>query len=144
MNNAIDVAKYVINKCIDMENPISNLKLQKILYYLQGNFLAKFSEPAFDEEVIAWKHGPVIPEVYFEFNSYGSFDITEKYNNTIDFTDEEKNMINDVIEKKCKLGPWKLVSDTHNEKPWKENYKEGKNIVIPKTDIEEFFKKLEN
>lgn len=53
--NVIDIAKYVINKSIEMEAPpISNLKLQKILYFIQGEFLSVLRKPAFLEEIQAW------------------------------------------------------------------------------------------
>lgn len=35
---AIDIAKNIINKCTIDKHPISNLQLQKILYYIQKDF----------------------------------------------------------------------------------------------------------
>ena len=42
---------------------VSNLKLQKLLYYVQGFHLAVFGEPLFEEEIEAWMYGPVVPSV---------------------------------------------------------------------------------
>ncbi|MEA5009950.1 Panacea domain-containing protein [Clostridium tyrobutyricum] len=142
--SAIDIAKYVINYAIDINRPISNLKLQKILYYIQGNFLSELGYPAFEEEIIAWKHGPVVPEVYFEFNSYSAYNITDKYVIDDKFTPEkcELEILNNVIKDKSNKDPWELVNDTHNETPWKEYYEQGKNIMIPKEKIKEFFESL--
>lgn len=51
---------------------ISNLKLQKLLYYAQGSYLALTNEPLFNENILAWKHGPVVNEVYQVYKKYGS------------------------------------------------------------------------
>ena len=69
MYKAIDIAKYIINKSIDFNRPISNLQLQKILYYVQGEYI-KVTKGCklFDEDLEAWAYGPVVPEVYYEFN----------------------------------------------------------------------------
>ena len=33
-HEAMDVANYIVNYCIDSGHPVSNLKLQKLLYYV--------------------------------------------------------------------------------------------------------------
>ena len=43
--NAIDLARYIISKCSKEQCPISNLQLQKILYYIQVEWLSKNNEP---------------------------------------------------------------------------------------------------
>lgn len=48
MTTAIKLARYIINKCAEDEHPITNLQLQKILYYVQREYLRKHNEPAFD------------------------------------------------------------------------------------------------
>jgi uncharacterized phage-associated protein len=56
----------------DDDGDITNLKLQKLLYYAQGHWLASHSgEPLFAERIKAWAHGPVIPQVYHDFKEYG-------------------------------------------------------------------------
>jgi uncharacterized phage-associated protein len=48
--------------CGTDQHPISNLQLQKILYYIQKTFLEN-GMVAFDDEIEAWKFGPVVPAV---------------------------------------------------------------------------------
>ena len=55
--------------------PISNLQLQKILYYLQVYFIQHEGIPLFEDEIEAWQFGPVIPEVYYEYCGFGGFEI---------------------------------------------------------------------
>ena len=70
---ARDVADYLIAS-VDAESGdnISNLKLQKLLYYAQGFSLALNGEPLFDEPLVAWAHGPVVTDLYHAFKQYGS------------------------------------------------------------------------
>lgn len=68
---ATPTAQYVAECLISLShakrNPVSNLKLQKLLYYSQAWHLALYKHPLFDEEVEAWVHGPVVPEVFRRF-----------------------------------------------------------------------------
>ena len=48
MYNAIDLSKYIVSKCVTDGHPISNLQLQKILYYIQKDFLQR-DEVAFSD-----------------------------------------------------------------------------------------------
>lgn len=142
MNSAIDVAKYVINKCNKIKNPISNLQLQKILYYIQGNFLAKFDRKLFDEDIEAWKYGPVVKDVYYEFNKYSSCLIRDTSSPNAKFIEsEEENIdfIDKIIESKSKLSAWQLVEKTHEEAPWNETYNEDDHKVINSELIKDFF-----
>lgn len=63
MYRAEDVAAYIINKQVDDGYPISNLKLQKILYFVQAEFLVSKDEPCFDDVIEAWDFGPVVESV---------------------------------------------------------------------------------
>ena len=67
MYSAVDVARYIIWYCKRQGYSISNLKLQKILYFVQAEFLVNTGKPCFSEEIEAWDFGPVVPEVYHEF-----------------------------------------------------------------------------
>ncbi|MCI8513016.1 MAG: DUF4065 domain-containing protein [Lachnospiraceae bacterium] len=57
---------------------IANLKLQKLLYYAQGCFLAVAGAPLFLEDILAWQHGPVVEPVYYQYKGYGSGGIFQK------------------------------------------------------------------
>ena len=64
------VAARLVNFSHEHGSPVSNLKLQKLLYYAQAWHLAFFGAPLFDEDFEAWVHGPVVPRV---FRCYRSF-----------------------------------------------------------------------
>lgn len=52
-------------------DPITHLKLQKLLYYAQGTHLAISGVPLFDENILAWEHGSVVREVYDKYHEKG-------------------------------------------------------------------------
>ena len=135
MYNAIEVACYIINYCNDKGIEISNLKLQKILYYVQAASLVEIGKKCFSDPIIAWQYGPVITTVYHRFNLYGGDSIPrqetfkkisfDKDKMTIELTDSEgltpnfKSIIYKVIEAyKDVRNPFYLVRKTHNEQPW--------------------------
>ena len=68
MKMAVSTAKAVADAFlhISTENRsgITNLKLQKLIYYAQAWFLALHDEALFDDPIEAWVHGPVVPEVF--------------------------------------------------------------------------------
>ncbi len=120
---ALEIAKYIIDKCTKDNCPISNLQLQKILYYIQREFLQQ-GEIAFPEEIEAWQFGPVVPEVYRQYCGFGALPIRMRYMVRIELDDIR--MINPIIEKKRILNPWDMVSYTHSSgKAWDLIYRDG-------------------
>src|SRR5690606_17024633 len=73
MSSCFAVANYFLSQSnADAGDLISNLKLQKLVYYAQGFSLALLDEPLFEDEIEAWMHGPVVPALYREFKTHGS------------------------------------------------------------------------
>lgn len=123
MYSALNMAKYIIDKCTRDKYPISNLQLQKILYYIQREFLQQGSM-AFSENIEAWQFGPVVPEVYKQYCGFGALPIRMRY--VVAVQPNDKTIINPIIEKKRILNPWDMVSDTHSSgKAWDLIYRGG-------------------
>jgi uncharacterized phage-associated protein len=120
-HRASDIAKIIL-RLVDPEygDIISNLKLQKLLYYMQGFHLAMFNEPLFNEEVVAWTYGPVVREVYQEYKKYGTGAIPQPENDfELNLTDKQRDLIIDVFNVYGQLSALKLMNLTHEELPWK-------------------------
>lgn len=136
--SAIDVAQYLIRKCTLDGVPISNLQLQKILYYVQVYFLKKENRALFEDDIEAWALGPVVRDVYTRYCGYGSAEIYETDDPSIEFTEKEMEIMDSIVEEKRSIKTWDLVNATHElGKPWDIVYKNGignKN-VIPKAVI---------
>ena len=81
---AQDLAKYIINERIRLNNPITNVNLQYILYYVQAFCLAMRNPTrAFCEEIIATPLGPIVMQVYNEYIYFGNDAIEkEQFENT--------------------------------------------------------------
>ncbi len=69
--SAAQVAAAFVELVNEHGDFVSNLKLQKLLYYSQGWNLAYHGEPLFPERLEAWVHGPACPAVYHEFKRFG-------------------------------------------------------------------------
>ena len=131
---AVEVAKYILNLINeDYGETISNLKLQKILYYIQGYFLAYFDKPLFEDKIVAWAYGPVVPSVYNEYKKYGNnslpvHEITqEEYHMFINnLSKNELGLIQQVFETYIDYSAYNLVNMTHSETPWNSALIDGK------------------
>lgn len=132
MYAALEISKYIIDKCTKEKCPISNLQLQKILYYIQKDFL-QHELIAFSEEIEAWQFGPVVPIVYRQYCGFGAMPIRMNYDVVIEANYVKK--INPIVEQKRLLNPWDMVSDTHGAgKAWDLIYNNGlgDHQVIPR------------
>src|SRR5947209_10944283 len=64
----MSVAKELVRLSFagDEKDPLTNLRLQKLLYYAQAWSLVLRESELFPEEIEAWRWGPVVPVVYGE------------------------------------------------------------------------------
>lgn len=133
-----EIAKKIIAKT-DTEHgdTISNLKLQKMLYYMQGFHLAFFGTPLFEEEIKAWQYGPVVPSVYEEYKRYESKAIDLPEGPVIELTEEEEAVFDNVYDEYNQFSAVALMKMTHEESPWRST---EISQVIDKEKIKQFFK----
>ncbi|MDT2861306.1 Panacea domain-containing protein [Lactococcus lactis] len=78
--SALDIAKFLLSV-----KPMSNLKLQKMVYLVYADYLVKTGKPLFDEKILAYKFGPVVKEVYDEYKPHGREEIVEDDSEEIKF-----------------------------------------------------------
>lgn len=119
----------------EVGDSITNLKLQKLLYYAQGFYLAIHNKPLFEEDILAWEHGPVVSRVYHVFSKYGSNAIPVP-DLEVKLTKKEKKLIIGVWNVYGQFSAWKLRDMTHSERPWKET---SRNQVISHELLKSFF-----
>ena len=141
---ALDIAKWFLyynNRVIMTESDadyISNLKLQKLLYYAQGCFLAVKDILLFNEPLLAWEHGPVVNEVYQEYKKYGASGIPFEEDYTKNISDDDEKLLKEVYRVFGKYSAWGLREMTRNEIPWK---KTARNAAISLESIKNYFKR---
>lgn len=117
---ALQLAHYVLQYTTKKNIRITHLQLQKVLYYIQGYHLQRFGVPLFDDKIEAWQYGPVVSSVYRKYFVQGSLPLRSEGDVALDVTQEQKVLIDAVIEKKARLRAAQLVSATHAEDPWKD------------------------
>lgn len=161
MNNVLDVCRYIINYSNKRKYGISNLKLQKVLYFVQAFFLMnkKNNEPCFAEPIEAWEFGPVVPVAYREYKRFGSTDIpiiesyieVDLFNlwdlSIINFDEEhipkeDRILIENVVDQLSDFSSTDLVKITQNQNLWIESYSEGFNNEIKVQSMINYFSKI--
>lgn len=136
MYRAMQIANYIVHLASKKGMDVTNLQIQKILYYLQAKTLVYNGRPLFKENIEKWRLGPVIPEVYHEYKLYGSQPIDEISTEMI-FDDETFNVefvefdendidaetrddISGAIITLLGKDAFELVDLTHEHTPWKQ------------------------
>lgn len=137
---------YTISEVADEFLAIDSMtpkKLQKLCYYAQGLYGAITEQRLFEEEIEAWIHGPVAPELYYKYKPYGYNNIPKR-ERTSD-NKELTEIVEQIYRIYGKLDGNQLEALTHSETPWKkaregiEPY-EPSNNVISFDEMVKFFK----
>jgi uncharacterized phage-associated protein len=83
------IANEFIKLAKESNRPISPMKLQKLVYFAHGWYLALAGNPLINEPIQAWKFGPVIPSLYHSLKAYGNSPITGHVRNEAETLFEE-------------------------------------------------------
>lgn len=110
-----DVTAYILSK----QNPLSAMKLQKLVYYSQAWSLVWDDRPLFPEPIEAWANGPVVPALY-ELHR-GQFSLVDwPYGNVTKLDETARETIDAVLEFYGPLDAQTLSDLTHREPPWRD------------------------
>jgi uncharacterized phage-associated protein len=141
-----------ISYIFEKTGEITPLALQKILYYIQGIFMVNYGRPLFSEECQAWVHGPVYEKVYDMFKGFKYNPIEDKrfviFRDRFQMlTDEEKKVIDMVLNSFGMYSGKTLERITHKEAPWADAYDDDNvcgytNEPITKDAIRDYFKSV--
>lgn len=145
-----DVANFFL-KIVDRDagSTITPLKLQKILYYAQGYYLAYNNKELFPEDFEAWAHGPANEGIYNKYKKYGFDSIPCPVDEEINISDDVCGFLSDIWQTFGIYDGKFLEEQTHKEAPWI-NARKGCAIgerchnIITKESMEEFFKTVIN
>ncbi|MCR4696365.1 MAG: DUF4065 domain-containing protein [Lachnospiraceae bacterium] len=138
-----------ISYIFEKTGEITPLALQKILYYTQGIFMVNYGRPLFREECQAWVHGPVYEEVYDMFKGFKYNPIEDKrfviFRDRFQMlTDEEKKVIDMVLNSFGMYSGKTLEKIAHKEAPWVDAFDDNNvcgytNQPITKEAIRDYF-----
>lgn len=143
MARAQDVARFFIDLGVHQNNSdrgdlVTNLRLQKLLYFAQGWHLARFGIPLFDSPIEAWQFGPVVPEIYHQYKDRGSMGIrcNDVFSPDV-FAESEYELLLDVAREYDDLSTNALVDLSHAPNaPWSRT---ERSCVIPQNEIQAYF-----
>lgn len=128
MSRAMDVACFFIEASLnDYDDPATNIRIQKLLYFAQGWSLVKLGKPLFSEKIEAWEFGPVVKNVYKNLQTHGAGSIMNSGDFKLSkFKKEEINLLLDVFMKYRNDSTSRLASITHEYgSPWYKAYHGG-------------------
>jgi uncharacterized phage-associated protein len=140
---AFDIATYFLWLTNDTGSFMSNLKLQKLVYYAQAWHLALYDRPLFEEDFQAWVHGPVIPELFNKYKHFSWQPILEDAK--IDLPTDIIAHLKEVADEYFRCDAYELSQMVHAETPWQQA-REGlmpdqpSTNIIQKTWMQEYYK----
>lgn len=134
-------ASVVADELLRLSRPdegevLSNLKINKLLYYVQAWALALFDRPMFNDAILAYRHGPVVPSIYKKFKNEMAIPVPSETATSL--TESQRRLIHTVYGYYGKFSAWKLCDMTHGEAPWIET---TQSATIDHKRIKTFFKR---
>lgn len=148
MSQALSVAKKLVRLSLSgiEPDPLTNLRLQKLLYYAQAWSLIVRASELFPDDLEAWRHGPVVPTVYRALpDCQGANQIApDAFSEVPDLEEEEAEFVERVWEAYNEFSALRLSRMTHDEMPWRKAWGNRPldstgNDPISMSDLEEFF-----
>jgi len=129
--SAAAVANFFIQKSLDLKIPVSNMHLQKMVFFAHAAYYKSVEEPLIEEAVVAWQHGPVIESLYYDLKQYGNAQVDDlivsvepskgfqtfpfKFFTPVvpDNSVETTNFLNEVWNKLSTVDTWRLRMASH-------------------------------
>ncbi|WP_013322367.1 Panacea domain-containing protein [Gloeothece verrucosa] len=143
MPSCYKIAQFFIRYAHEAGSLLTNLKLQKLVYYAQAWHLAIHGSPLFEEDFEAWVHGPVIPELYQKYKQYKWNPISEDVDKPV-LSEELEEFLEEVIDVYFSYDAYELERMTHCEAPWIEArgaipIDEPSNAIITKESMKTYY-----
>lgn len=159
MYSSITVANHILRESWKRDIAISPMKLLKLVYIAHGWHLGLRGEKLIYDPVCAWPYGPVIPNLYFNINEYGSNPITSIITTGLGSSQDQElsksviEFLDPILNHYNKFSAFDLSALTHQkDSPWDQvvqnaSKKElkSRSLPIPTQVIRNYYKsKLES
>jgi uncharacterized phage-associated protein len=144
--SAFDIANYFLWKAQeDDQELLSNMKLQKLVYYAQGLHLSLNGTPLFKERIEAWTYGPVVVSLYHDYKIHGQRGIPPLGDfNPLTIDEDTREFLDEIFETLGQFSAVRLMEITHDDQCWKDAKEAGDagddNMITPES-MEECLKK---
>ncbi len=142
-----DAADFLLCECRERGEVLTNLKLQKLLYYAQAWYLVLQNKPLFTEDFQAWVHGPALPSQYQRFKKFEWRPILEEKIISPQLSDDIRSQLTEIVDVFGVETASALELMTHNERPWIEARKgmaadQLSKEIISKESMRSFYQSL--
>lgn len=147
---AITMADHLADKIIRyFDDFVGTVKLQKLLYYANGWSLGKFDRPIYRDRIEAWKHGPVVVDIYRKHARMSHVSPEWSQGDARFLTREDIYIADAVLDEYGGLSDWALRDRTHMEAPWRDawaaaRYGEVRGQEVPLDSIRSYFREQLN
>ena len=142
MASAYEIANYLVYLMSDVCDDLTNMKINKLLYYAQGHSMKKYGRVMFDDRIEAWDHGPIVYDVYTHYKDYGDRPISEWNKEMLGAVSaEDQECLMDVARTYSRYTAAALRNMTHVPNgPWDKAYEPGNlRTEIPVQLIKDYF-----
>lgn len=135
------IVDYLLCECRERGEMLTNLKLQKLLFYAQAWHLALKEQELFAEDFQAWVHGPVLVSQYHKFKDFKWKPIDVELERP-DLGEELNSFLDEIVDVFGSENAVALEIMTHREPPWREArgdlapHEPGNNYISKKTMAE--------
>lgn len=133
------ISSYFITRSSELnENDLTNLKLQKLLFYAQAESLKNKGTTLFNDPIEAWSYGPVVKSVYHWLKGCGAYPITtfDIETDISSLSEKDKGYLSEIWENYSKYSAIYHVKKTHADgSPWHKAFDGQLNSVIPTESI---------
>lgn len=128
------------------DEPISNLRLQNLVYKAQGFCFGFHDKPIYYDETLAYSFGPVVPTLYRSLQRYGNGVVSEQLplndiQKTEIISESERELIQSIYSAYKKFDNTSLQF-TVKRGPWETTWNENKFGVISHETIRNYFSEL--
>lgn len=138
------IASCILWLSKELGYPLTNMQLQKLMYYAQGFSLALLGKPMYEDDIEAWRHGPVVPDLYQDLKMFKSLQIPVNHGqeHLSLLSGEQVELLRIVVSNFGFRSGSELRRLSHREEIWKSHCFEdgsGDDSVITKDEIAQFF-----
>lgn len=142
MLSCLDVANYFLS--LKDYSDLTNLKIQKMVYYAYGTYIALYEKPLFNEKIEAWDYGPVVPELYQALKQYKDRPIPVPETFSLNNIDDKTKFLDEIYINYGTYSASELCNLTHMAfTPWSVVYHDNStNYLINDQLLKVYFNEL--
>ena len=136
----ITAAQLAARICPQADNEMTTYKLQKLLYYCQAWSLGRTGKAVFNDEIRAFRNGPVVGSVFELHRGHHWVRVGTFHQEVKMMTDPDVEVvIAETIDFYGDLTANQLVQLTHAESPWIDANAQGEHSVITQQAMARFY-----